>query len=152
MAAPVARVRQVAQAVAEELSLADLGVAVTAVRVWNLALDLASLANTQVNVRAVEIETGWDDRGDDDDDQGVSCLWGVEVVVQKKITPSDVDAVDPLIDLAVAIHDHYDRGDVVSGAETCTLVDKEILLYDPVALSKSQFYSETKFVFLERLP
>lgn len=147
MSVPDARMMIVADAFIEELNTALQGwrVGTRAELKFSVQYDLEQLASLHVDVQTVTFEDDIADRGGRSTD-----LYGINVVVQQKVDPTNTAVIRALASLLIAIFLQWKKEDHVGELTTVSLLDKQALLYSPVLLDgDSRYFGTAGFVFQE---
>ncbi len=138
MAAPSARIIAVANAFVAELNakLTEWGIDTTASRSYSVQYDLEQLADLHIDVQTVSLDETLVDRN-----PVVSDIMGLNVTVQQKVDPTDIDALDLLMNLTIGIFKNWHHEDTISGQPTVSVVEKSVVIYSPELLDSGTRYA-----------
>lgn len=148
MAAPGSRLIEVGDLFVDELNskLTEWGLGVTAYRVYGVQYELDQLSTLHVDVQTVTFEEQLVDRT-----PTVSNMMGINVTVQQKIDTTNIDILDALMNLVIAIYKNWTHESHIVGAEDVTLIEKTVVVYSPELLDvKTTFAGFVAFVFEEK--
>lgn len=81
----------------------------------------------------------------------LSNEYGVNVIVQKQVDPTDDAAIDDLAQLTIAIYEHWPDLSIVAGDEEVSVMRREILIYSPTLLDEeTRYFGVVTFIMQEK--
>lgn len=124
--------------------LSEWSVGVTAQRNYSVQYDIKSLATLHIDVQVLTLDADIEDKA------AVKSQYGFNVVCQKKVDKTDVQAIDQISNLVIAIYEHWQQEDHIGDLESTFLMERDVMPYSPTLLeAKSICFGTAAFVFGE---